>query len=74
MYSSVLTPYQLPVPVYVNVSALTNEVAPAARKGPIEEQDGHHYASSHASLSEYQEVTEALWLLGWLPCPIRPHR
>ncbi|CAL8294265.1 unnamed protein product [Lota lota] len=45
----------LPVPVYENVSALTNRLAPAAQREPIEEQDDHHYASIHTSLSENQD-------------------
>ncbi|XP_030204244.1 sialoadhesin-like isoform X2 [Gadus morhua] len=46
----------LPGPVYENVSALTNHLAPAAQREPIEEQDDHHYASIHTSRSENQEV------------------
>ena len=63
MYSSVLTPHQLlPVPVYDNVSALTNRLAPVAQGEPIEEQDDHHYASIHTSVSEEQEVP--CWMAG----------
>ncbi|CAL8294260.1 unnamed protein product [Lota lota] len=46
----------LPGPVYENVSALTNRLAPAAQREPIEEQDDQHYAIIHTSLSEKQEV------------------
>ena len=53
--SSVLTLHQLhPVPVYENVSALTNHLAPAAQREPIEEQDGHHCAIIHTSSSDNQ--------------------
>ncbi|XP_030204283.1 carcinoembryonic antigen-related cell adhesion molecule 6-like [Gadus morhua] len=45
----------LPAPVYENVSALTNRLAPAAQREPIEEQDGHHCAIIHTSLSENQD-------------------
>ncbi|CAL8239196.1 unnamed protein product, partial [Gadus morhua 'NCC'] len=45
----------LPVPVYENVSALTNRLAPAAQREPIEEQDGHHCAIIHTSSSDNQD-------------------
>ncbi|CAL8239647.1 unnamed protein product [Gadus morhua 'NCC'] len=57
MYSSVLTPHQLlPVPVYDNVSALTNRLDTVAQREPIEELDDHHYASIDTSVSKEQEV------------------
>ena len=57
MSSSVLSPLQaLPDPVYDNVLPLTNRLAPAAQREPIEEQDDLHYASIHISHSENQEV------------------
>ena len=63
MFSSVLNPHQLlPVPVYENVSARTNHLAPAAQREPIEEQDDHHSAIIPTSLSENQEVPR--WLAG----------
>ena len=41
MSSSVLSPLQaLPDPEYENVLHLTNRLAPAAQREPIEEQDG----------------------------------
>ncbi|CAL8241720.1 unnamed protein product [Gadus morhua 'NCC'] len=46
----------LPGPLYENVSALTNRLAPAAQREPIEEQDDHTYASIHTSRSDNQEV------------------
>ncbi|KAK0137520.1 B-cell receptor CD22 [Merluccius polli] len=46
----------LPDPVYDNVLPLTNRLAPAAQREPIEEQDDLHYASIHISHSENQEV------------------
>uniref|UniRef100_A0A8C5FRN9 Ig-like domain-containing protein n=1 Tax=Gadus morhua TaxID=8049 RepID=A0A8C5FRN9_GADMO len=46
----------LPVPVYDNVSALTNRLDTVAQREPIEELDDHHYASIDASVSEEQEV------------------
>ncbi|XP_056440089.1 sialic acid-binding Ig-like lectin 10 [Gadus chalcogrammus] len=46
----------LPVSVRENVSALTNHLAPAAQREPIEEQDEPHYASIHTSRSDNQEV------------------
>ncbi|KAK0142935.1 Sialoadhesin [Merluccius polli] len=46
----------LPDPVYDNVLPLTNRLAPAAQREPIEEQDDIHYASIHISHSENQEV------------------
>ncbi|CAL8399108.1 unnamed protein product [Arctogadus glacialis] len=52
----------LHVPVYENISALTNRWAPAAQREPIEEQDGHHCAIVHTSHSENQEGTR--WLAG----------
>ena len=55
MFSSVLTLHQLlPVPVYENVPALTNRLAHAAQREPIEEQDGHHCAIIHTSSSDNQ--------------------
>ncbi|XP_030204259.1 B-cell receptor CD22-like [Gadus morhua] len=44
-----------PVPVYENVSALTNRLAPAAQREPIKEQDGHHCAIIHTSSSDNQD-------------------
>ncbi|KAJ3589998.1 hypothetical protein NHX12_007955 [Muraenolepis orangiensis] len=44
----------LPVPVYDNVSTLTNHSAAAAQREPIEEQDDLHYATSYTSCSENQ--------------------
>ncbi|XP_030205134.1 carcinoembryonic antigen-related cell adhesion molecule 5-like isoform X4 [Gadus morhua] len=52
----------LHVPVYENISALTNRLAHAAQREPIEEQDGRHCAIVHTSHSENQEVTR--WLAG----------
>ncbi|CAL8240111.1 unnamed protein product, partial [Gadus morhua 'NCC'] len=52
----------LPVPVYENVSARTNHLAPAAQREQIEEQDDYHSAIIHTSLSENQEVPR--WLAG----------
>ncbi|KAK0146429.1 Hemicentin-1 [Merluccius polli] len=46
----------LPVPVYDNVLPLTNRMAPAAQREPIEERDDLHYASVHISRSKNQEV------------------
>ncbi|KAK0142934.1 Basement membrane-specific heparan sulfate proteoglycan core protein [Merluccius polli] len=46
----------LPDPVYDNVLPLTNRLAPAAQREPIEEQDDIHNASIHISHSENQEV------------------
>ncbi|XP_030204248.1 B-cell receptor CD22-like isoform X5 [Gadus morhua] len=46
----------LPGPLYENVSTLTNHLAPAAQREPIEEQEEYHYASIHTSRSENQEV------------------
>ena len=61
MYSTVLTPHQRPtIPVYDNVSALTNPSAPAAQREPIEKQDDLHYASIHHSQLENQEVPRCL--------------
>ena len=55
MFSSVLILHQLlPVPVYENVPALTNRLAPAAQREQIEEQDGHHCAIIHTSSSDNQ--------------------
>ncbi|XP_056440379.1 B-cell receptor CD22-like [Gadus chalcogrammus] len=45
----------LPVPVYENVPALTNRLAHAAQREPIEEQDGHHCAIIHTSASDNQD-------------------
>ncbi|CAL8240079.1 unnamed protein product [Gadus morhua 'NCC'] len=45
----------LPVPVYENVSALTNRLAPAAQRESIEDQDGNHCVIIHTSLSENQD-------------------
>ena len=42
--------------MYENVSTLTNHLAPAAQREPIEEQEEYHYASIHTSRSENQEV------------------
>ncbi|CAL8399024.1 unnamed protein product [Arctogadus glacialis] len=50
------------LPVYENVSARTNHLAPAAQREPIEEQDDHHSAIIHTSLSENQELPR------WLAC------
>ncbi|KAJ3591173.1 hypothetical protein NHX12_009120, partial [Muraenolepis orangiensis] len=44
----------LPVPVYGNVSTLTNRSAAAAQREPIEEQDDLHYANIYTSCSENQ--------------------
>ncbi|KAJ3590585.1 hypothetical protein NHX12_008535 [Muraenolepis orangiensis] len=44
----------LPVPVYGNVSSLTNRSAAAAQREPIEEQDDLHYATIYTSCSENQ--------------------
>ncbi|KAJ3591502.1 hypothetical protein NHX12_009445, partial [Muraenolepis orangiensis] len=44
----------LPVPVYDNVSTLTNRSAAAAQREPIEEQDDLHYANIYTSCSENQ--------------------
>ncbi|KAJ3590587.1 hypothetical protein NHX12_008537 [Muraenolepis orangiensis] len=44
----------LPVPVYGNVSTLTNRSAAAAQREPIEEQDDLHYATIYTSCSENQ--------------------
>lgn len=61
MCSSVLSPRQtLPVPVYGNVSALTNRSAGAAQGEPMEQQDDLHYASIHTSRPENQEVPHRL--------------
>ncbi|KAK0132974.1 B-cell receptor CD22 [Merluccius polli] len=49
----------LPDLVYDNVLPLTNRLAPAAQREPIEEQDDIHYAAIDVSHSENQEV----------PCP-----
>ena len=58
MDSSVFNPHQvLPVPMYENISALTNRLGPAAQREPIDEQDGLHCASINFSLSE-NEVDE----------------
>ncbi|KAK0137519.1 Sialoadhesin [Merluccius polli] len=46
----------LPDPVYDNVLPLTNRLAPAAQREPIEEQDDLHYAAIDVSRSENQEV------------------
>ncbi|KAK0151774.1 Sialoadhesin [Merluccius polli] len=46
----------LPDPVYDNVLPLTNRLAPAAQREPVEEQDDLHYASIHIPHSENQEV------------------
>ncbi|KAK0151779.1 B-cell receptor CD22 [Merluccius polli] len=54
--STLLFIYALPDPVYDNVLPLTNRLAPAAQREPIEEQDDLHYASIHISHSENQEV------------------
>ncbi|KAK0155012.1 B-cell receptor CD22 [Merluccius polli] len=59
----------LPDPVYDNVSDLTNRLAPAAERQPIDEQDDLHYAAIDVSRSENQEV----------PCssvgsPVRSHQ
>ena len=57
MCSNVLNlPQPLPGSVYENISALTNRLAPAAQREPIEEQDDLHYASIHTSRSKNQEV------------------
>ncbi|CAL8321486.1 unnamed protein product [Boreogadus saida] len=45
----------LPVPVYENIPALTNRLAHAAQREPIEEQDGHHCAIIHTSASDNQD-------------------
>ena len=58
MYSTVLTPHQRPtIPVYDNVSALTNY---QAQREPIEDQGDLNYASIHYSHSENQEVPRCL--------------
>ncbi|KAJ3590588.1 hypothetical protein NHX12_008538 [Muraenolepis orangiensis] len=44
----------LPVPVYGNVSTLTNRSAAAAQREPIEEQDDLHYATIYTPCSENQ--------------------
>ncbi|KAJ3590589.1 hypothetical protein NHX12_008539 [Muraenolepis orangiensis] len=44
----------LPVPVFVNVSTLTNHSAAAAQREQIEEQDDLHYANIYTSCSENQ--------------------
>ncbi|KAJ3591293.1 hypothetical protein NHX12_009239, partial [Muraenolepis orangiensis] len=44
----------LPVPVYGNVSTLTDRSAAAAQREPIEEQDNLHYATIYTSCSENQ--------------------
>ncbi|KAJ3589991.1 hypothetical protein NHX12_007948 [Muraenolepis orangiensis] len=46
--------FSLPVPVYDNVSTLTNRSAAAAQREPIEEQDDLHYANIYTSCSENQ--------------------
>ncbi|CAL8401983.1 unnamed protein product [Gadus morhua 'NCC'] len=51
----------LPVPVYENASALTNQMVPTALREPTEEHDDLHYASIHTSRSKNQEVPR------WLP-------
>ena len=64
MFSSVLTLHQpTSVAEYENISALTNRLAPAAQREPIEEQDNLHYPSIHTSLSENQEMPR--WLAGF---------
>ncbi|KAJ3591435.1 hypothetical protein NHX12_009380 [Muraenolepis orangiensis] len=51
---TLLSSQSLPVPVYGNVSTLTNRSAAAAQREPIEEQDDLHYATIYTSCSENQ--------------------
>ena len=48
-----------------------HRLAPAAQREPIEEQDGHHCAIIHTILLRHPGIAS---LIGWLLCPIRPHR
>ncbi|CAL8401977.1 unnamed protein product [Gadus morhua 'NCC'] len=52
----------LPVPVYENASALTNQMVPTLGERNEEKDDALHCASIHASRSENQEVPR--WLTG----------
>ncbi|KAJ3590282.1 hypothetical protein NHX12_008235 [Muraenolepis orangiensis] len=51
---TLLSSQSLPVPVYGNVSTLTDRSAAAAQREPIEEQDDLHYATIYTSCSENQ--------------------
>ena len=56
-----LSPCQsLCVPVYDNVLAGTNRLAPSAQSEPIELQADLHYASIHIARARYQEVPHRL--------------
>ncbi|CAL8238168.1 unnamed protein product, partial [Lota lota] len=48
------------VPVYDNVLAVTNRLAPSAQSEPMEQQDDLHYASIHISRAKNQEVPSRL--------------